>query len=229
MLYLDTVFKLVFGLLALLVVTRLLGKKEIGQFTPFDFVYVLILGALLEESLYDNKISFFHMLFGIAIWGILIYIVEVLAVKSGPIRKILKGEPSIIVREGNLDLKAMKKNHIELEQLRAMMQEQGVLSLSEVRDLYLETGGTISIRKHTKKEPPTAEILDIEVVDEAPSILLIDEGKIRNDNLQYAGKSTKWLQDALQKEGYPYISNIFVAEWSSTSGFFVKTYADCNG
>ncbi|MBW8350702.1 DUF421 domain-containing protein [Bacillus sp. IITD106] len=229
MLYLDTVVKLVLGLLALLIVTRLLGKKEMGQFTPFDFVYALILGALLEESLYDEKISVFQMLFGVTVWGILIYIVEILAVKSRPIKKILKGEPSIIVQDGNLDMKVMRKNHIEMEQLRSMLREQGVFSLSEVRDLYLEPGGTISIKKHTKMEPPAAEMLNIEVADEAPSILLVDEGRIRKENLQYAGKSSKWLNDALQKEGYPIISEIFVAEWSPTNGFYIKTYTDCNG
>ncbi|MBS4196895.1 DUF421 domain-containing protein [Lederbergia citri] len=229
MLYLDTVVKLVLGLLALLIVTRLLGKKEMGQFTPFDFVYALILGALLEESLYDEKISVFQMLFGVTVWGILIYIVEILAVKSRPIRKILKGEPSIIVQDGNLDMKVMKKNHIEMEQLRSMLREQGVFSLSEVRDLYLEPGGTISIKKHSKTEPPAAETLNIEVADEAPSILLVDEGKIKKENLQYAGKSSKWLKDALQKEGYPIITEIFVAEWSPTNSFYIKTYKDCNG
>ncbi|MCR2821555.1 DUF421 domain-containing protein [Lederbergia panacisoli] len=227
MIYLDTVIKLVLGLLALLVVTRLLGKKEMGQFTPFDFVYALILGALLEESLYDNKISVFQMLFGVAVWGILIYIVEVLAVKSRKIRGILKGDPSTIVRDGNLDMKAMKKNHIEMEQLRTMMREQGVFSLSEVRDLILEPGGNISIKKHTHSEPPTSKMLNIEAADEAPSLLLVDEGKIKKENLRYAGKTFEWLQAEFQKEGYS-LSEIFFAEWSDTNGFFIKTYEECN-
>ncbi|MBS4219769.1 DUF421 domain-containing protein [Bacillus sp. FJAT-49711] len=228
MIYIDTVMKLVLGLLALLIVTRLLGKKEMGQFTPFDFVYALILGALLEESLYDDKISIFQMLFGVAVWGILIYIVEVLAVKSSKIRRILKGDPSTIVRDGNLDMKAMKKNHIEMEQLRTMMREQGVFSLSEVRDLILEPGGNISIKKHPHTEPPTAKVLNIEVADEAPSILLVDEGRIKKENLLYAGKTSEWLQAEFQKEGYS-TSEIFFAEWSDTNGFFIKTFEECNG
>lgn len=227
MIYLDTIIKLVLGLLALLVVTRLLGKKEMGQFTPFDFVYALILGALLEESLYDDKISVFQMLFGVVVWGILIYIVELLAVKNSKIRRILKGDPSTIVRDGNLDMKAMKKNHIEMEQLRTMMREQGVFSLSEVRDLILEPGGNISIKKHPYTEPPTAKMLNIEAGDEAPSILLVDEGKIKKENLRYAGKSLEWLHAELQKKGYTF-SEIFFAEWSDTNGFFIKTFKECN-
>lgn len=229
MLYFDTVIKLTLGLLALLVVTRLLGKKEMGQFTPFDFIYALILGALLEESLYDDKISVLQMLFGVGVWGILIYLIEVLAVKSGKIRKLMKGHPSVIIRDGKLDIKTMKKNHLEMEQLRSMMRQQGVFSLREVRDLYLEPGGNVSIKKHGRSDPPTAEMLDIDVEDDVPSLLLVDEGVIKKEILQFAGKTNEWLEAELQKEGYPHISNIFFAEWSATDGFYIQTYTDCNG
>ncbi|MBS4178976.1 DUF421 domain-containing protein [Lederbergia citrea] len=226
MLYLDTVIKLVFGLGALLVVTRLLGKKEMGQFTPFDFVYALILGALLEESLYDDKISVFQMLFGVTVWGILIYIVEVLVGKNDTIRTILKGKPSVIIKNGVLDLKAMSKNHLEMEQLRTMLRQEGVFSLREVRDLYLEPSGNISIKKFSSGEPPTANMLGLDVKDEGPSVLLIDEGKIKKENLSFAGKTTDWLQNELGKIGHPRLSEIFFAEWSENDGFYIKTYEE---
>ena len=57
MTYIEIASKLFFGLLALLVVTRLLGKKEMSQLTPFDFIYSIVLGGILEESIYDNKVS----------------------------------------------------------------------------------------------------------------------------------------------------------------------------
>ncbi|CAM4100775.1 DUF421 domain-containing protein [Lederbergia lenta] len=224
--FLDTALKLVLGLLALLVVTRLLGKKEMAQITPFDFVYALVLGGLLEESLYDKKITIWSFLFAVLIWAILIYIIEVIAVKNDRIKKILKGEPSVIVKNGQLDTNAMKKNHLEMEQLRTMLRQQGVFSLREVRDLYLEPSGNISIQKYSSSEPPTAAMLHMEVKDEAPSVLLIDEGKIKKEILQFAGKTTNWLQDELKKEGYAAIENIFFAEWSATDGFYIKTYDD---
>lgn len=195
-----------------------------GQFTPFDFVYALLLGGLIEESLFDDKISVLQMLFGVAVWGILIYIVEVLAVKNEKIRKLLQGDPEVIVKDGNIDIKAMKKNHLEMEQLRTMLREKGVFSLREVRDLYLESSGNISIKKHMTAEPPTVDMLNLEVGDEDPSVLLIDEGKLHKENLQFAGKTTEWLQAELEKVGYSRISDIYFAEWSSSNGFFIRTY-----
>lgn len=224
MVYLDTVIKLALGLGALLVVTRLLGKKEMGQFTPFDFIYALILGALLEEGLYDEKITIWQMLFGIAVWAVLIYIVEVLVQKNDSIRKLLKGTTTRIMKDGKLDFEKLKKNHIEMEQLRTMLRQQGVFSLKEVRDLYLETSGNLSIKRYSYAEPPTAETLNMEVEDEDPTILLIDEGSLQEDMLKFIGKTKEWLNKELEKKGYSSIRDILYAEWSESDGFYIKTY-----
>ncbi|UJF26486.1 hypothetical protein [Planococcus sp. 107-1] len=69
MAYVDIGSKLFFGLIALLVVTRLLGKKEMSQLTPFDFIYSIVLGGILEESIYDDKVSGLHVWFAVAVWG----------------------------------------------------------------------------------------------------------------------------------------------------------------
>lgn len=225
MLYLDTVIKLALGLVALLAVTRLLGKKEMGQFTPFDFVYALILGALLEESLYDDKISIWQMLFGVAVWAVLIYIVEILVGKNDKLRDLFKGSASRLMKDGNLDMEKMKKNHIEMEQLRTMLRQQGIFSLKEVRDIYLETSGSISVKKYPFAEPPTADMLKMKVQDEAPTILLVNEGKVQEDMLKFIGKTMDWLKEQLKKEGCSDTENILYAEWSETKGFFIKTYS----
>lgn len=223
--YLQITLKLIIGLGALLVVTRLLGKKEMGQFTPFDFIYALILGALLEETIYEHKTPVWQMLFGIVVWAVLIYTVEVLVMKNEKLRKLLKGSSSRLMKNGKLDLNKMKKNHIEMEQLRTMLRQKGIFSLEEVRDIYLEASGNISIKKYADFEPPTAEILKLKVYDEDPTILLVDEGKIEEDMLKFIGKSKDWLHKQLQKEGYSSIDHILYAEWSEAKGFFVKTYS----
>ncbi|MBS4210223.1 DUF421 domain-containing protein [Bacillus sp. FJAT-50079] len=227
MLYVDTGIKLILGLASLLIVTRLLGKKEMGQFTPFDFVYALVLGGILEESLYDPKATIGRLLFAFIIWAVLIYMIEVVAIKNEKIKTLLKGKPSLIIRDGQLDLEAMKKNHLDMEQLRTMVRQQGVFSLEEVRDLYLEPGGNISIKKHISAEPPTAEMLKHHVKDEDPTVLLIDEGKIKIEILHFAGKTSEWLKNELKKAGHSNIEEIFFAEWSSAKGFYIKTYEEC--
>ncbi len=187
------------------------------------------MGALLEESLYDHQISIWQMLFGVAVWAVLIYIVEILVGKNDRLRSILKGSASRLMKDGELDLEKLKNNHIEMEQLRTMLRQQGIFSLKDVRDLYLETSGSISVKKYSSAEPPTTEILRMKVKDEAPSILLVDEGRIQEDMLKSIGKTADWLEEQLKKEGYSDTGNILYAEWSETEGFFIKTYRSLKG
>lgn len=70
------ILKLFFGLFGLLLVARLLGKKTLSEITPFDLIYTLVLGGILEESIYDDNVSVFHVLFAIALWALLIYFIE---------------------------------------------------------------------------------------------------------------------------------------------------------
>jgi uncharacterized membrane protein YcaP (DUF421 family) len=213
-LYISIAIKLIFGLLALLIVTRLLGKKELSQITPFDFIYVLVLGGILEESLYDEKISIWHVLFSIVLWAALIYIIEVLVQKIDQIKPIIKGEPSIIIKDGDLDLKVLNQNHLETEQLRTMLRQQGVFSLKEVKHAILETSGQLSIMKNTDIDPENAGL----------SYMLIDEGQIKKKALKEINKDEAWLMQQLNKEGFDSIPDIFYAEYSREHGFLIKKY-----
>ncbi|AXI08023.1 hypothetical protein CUC15_03075 [Oceanobacillus zhaokaii] len=212
--------KIIVGLIALLLVIRLLGKKELSQITPFDFVYLLVLGGLLEESVYDDLVSVWDVLYAIALWAILIFIIEMIVRKFEKIRPVLKGEPSIIVTDGELDVKELKKNKLESEQLRTMLRQQGIFSLKEVKYAILEPSGQLSIMK--SESPVTAEMLSIETKDTSLSYLLIDEGKIERKTLESIGKDEEWLRAQLYEEGYKDLSKIYYAEWSNMYGFVVR-------
>ena len=230
MTYVDIGIKLIFGLVALLVVTRLLGKKEMSQLTPFDFIYSIVLGGILEESIYDDKVSGLHVWFAAAVWGIMLYGIEKASKKYDKIRIWLKGEPSILIQNGEFMVDELNKNHLEMEQLRTMLREHGVFSLREVRDLYLEPGGSISMRKYAEKGSLTPEMIGISPKDDSLTFLFIDEGEINESILEYAGKTKEWLCHELEKERIGDIKEILYAEWSETDGFFIKTYnGDKNG
>ena len=100
--------------------------------------------------------------------------------------------------------------------------------MREVKDLYLEPGGTISLKKYAKSDTVTPEMLDLNPKDESLNFLFIDEGAINEGILDYVGKSKQWLYDELAKEGYTNVQEILYAEWSESEGFFIKTY-DENG
>lgn len=187
--------KLVFGLVSLMLVTRVLGKKALADVTPFDLIYTLVLGGILEESIYDDKINTGHLVFALFLWGVLIYIIERIVQKNTKVSRLLKGEPSIIVRDGVINLKALSKNHIEMEQLRTMLRQQQCFSLENAKHVILESAGQVSVLKKSQE-------------DSYISLMLVDHGIIQDRVLETHGLTRKWLLDNLNKEGYTILHEI---------------------
>ncbi|RFU67710.1 DUF421 domain-containing protein [Peribacillus saganii] len=209
-------FKLLIGLVALVFVTRLLGKKHMSQVTPFDFVYALILGGTVEETIYHQDHTIPQMLFSIAVWGVLIYSVEKLTQRFDKLRRPLKGSSQILINDGKVSIKELERANLELEELRGMLRQKDIFSLKSVKYVFLETSGEISVMKYKDQEET-----------EEPSILLVDEGRILEHNLEIAGKDTDWLMNGLSKEGISDIKDIYYAEWSIPEGFFIKKFEHC--
>ncbi|PLT34095.1 hypothetical protein CUU64_10475 [Bacillus sp. V5-8f] len=213
--YLSMVLKLVIGLAALVFVTRLLGKKHMSQVTPFDFVYALILGGTVEETIYHQDHTIPQMLFSISVWGILIYSVERITMKYDKLRAPLKGSSQVLIKGGKVNIKELERANLELEQLSGMLRQKGIFSLKEVNYVFLETSGEISVLRYQ----------DEDIVEE-PSILLVNEGRVHENNLQEVGKDKDWLMQAINKDGIK-LKDIYYAEYSEPKGFYIKTYDHC--
>lgn len=209
----SVVSKLILGLIALLIVVRVLGRKSLAQMTPYDFVYTLVLGGVLEESLYDDQVNLLHLLLGVSLWGILIFTLEFISTKSDRLNKLFKGEPSVIVYNGQLVRPALKRNKLEMEQLRALLRTSGCYSLKNAKHMIMETGGQISLTTFDDQ-------------DESLTLLLIDEGHIEEEVLENHHLDKHWLTQELKQLGYVDIDQIVYAEWSEEKGFYVVKDSD---
>lgn len=208
MFYLTIGIKLVAGLVSLFLVTRLVGKKSLSEFTPFDFVYALVLGGILEETLYDEQVTVLHLLFAVAIWGLLIYSMESLIQRAERLKTWIHGEPAVLIHDHRLNLGALKRNHIELEQLRGMLRQEGSFSLRRVRYAIMEVDGNVSV------------MID-DAGEDVFSYMVIDEGVIETGTLETLGKDAQWLRAELGRSD---TENLVYAEWSAEEGFYLIDY-----
>lgn len=205
--------KLTVGLIGLLVVVRLLGKKAMSEVTPFDLVYTLVLGGILEESIYDDKVNIGHLLFAILLWAIMIHVIERVVQKNEKINRWLKGEPSVLIRNGVLNVKELSKNHIEMEQLRTMLRQQQCFSLENAKHAVLENAGQISVLKESEE-------------DKVLSLMLVDQGRIQHRVLQTHELKESWLIEKLEKEGHTRLQDLLYVEWSEEKSFYILTNDD---
>lgn len=213
--------EMVVGFFALFFLTKILGKTQLSQLTPFDFISALILGELVGNAMYDPDVHIWMILFAISVWGILMYSLEILTQKSMKFRKILEGTPSIVIRNGTMDRKQMKKNKIDINQLQNLIRQKGYFSIREIDYAILETNGSISVLPKSDNQPVTRRDLKLSQEETTLPVTLIMDGTILTDNLPTAGVNEEWLLKQLKQQNIHSAKEVFYAEWKKDEGLFV--------
>lgn len=212
--YFHMASKLIVGLAGVIIVIRLLGKKEMAQVTLLDFVYALVLGGVIKDAMYDPTVTIPNMIFVLAVWSVLIYLFEKITQKSGILRHTIKGKPVTLVKEGQLLYQKMERLNLEIEELNQLLRVEGIFSLREVNYAIFENSGQLTV---LKKRSEQNEPID------TPSYTLIGDGKIIGYELEELGHDREWLEDALAGINKQ-IGDIYFAEWNPEKGWHIQDY-----
>ena len=209
--YIGISSKLITGAIGIFILLRIMGKKTMSELTPFDLIYILLLGAVVEEAIYDDKVNVLHVLFAIVLWGLFVYVIEKALQHTDKFSTFIEGEPAILIEKGRLNLKELDANFFDIEQLRSMLRQNNVYSIADVYYSILEVNGNLTVITR----------------DEAvvPSALLIEFGTIQENTLNYIMKDELWLRTELSKQGHNDLSEIVYCEWlESSKELKIETY-----
>src|SRR4051812_5719563 len=118
--------KLVTAFFGLWFITKLLGKKEISQLTLFDFISSLMLSELVGNTIYDREVHFMMLIYALALWLALSLALEKIVQLLPWLSVPLSGRPDIIIRNGVIDVRAMRRNKLDMHQIGMLLREQSV-------------------------------------------------------------------------------------------------------
>lgn len=222
--YTSIAVELIVGYFALLILTKVLGKTQITQITAFDFISALILGELVGNSLYDDKISVFQVLTAILIWGALIFVTEFFTQKSRKFRHLMEGTPDIVINRGIINYNVLKKNHLDLNQLQHLLRAKDIFSVKECEYALLESNGTLSVIKKPLYDQVQRQDLSLPLKKATLPLSLIMDGEILYDNLKIAGEDDQWLQAEINRHGFTSSEDVLFAEWTENEPLFVQGY-----
>ncbi|MBO9605351.1 MAG: DUF421 domain-containing protein [Paenibacillaceae bacterium] len=214
--------KLVTALIGLWIMTRLLGKKEISQLTAFDFVSSLMLSELVGNTIYDNDVRWVHLVFALVLWTVLSLALEKITLRLPKLSKALSGVPEIVIRDGRIDERAMKRNSLDISQLGMLLREQGVFSMREVAYAIFETNGNLSVLRKSRLEPATREELNVAAPQEELPVVLIEQGDVQKRELARIGRDEDWLLGELRKLGAVGPRDVLFAEWTEQDGLYAQ-------
>lgn len=196
--------KIVVGMLGVLFFLRISGKTQMAQVTPLDSVNAFVLGALVGGVIYSD-LSVWYMIFALAVWTIVNMLIRYL-LRFSFLRRLIKGDAVIIVKQGKMNLREFKRNGLEMEQFRTLLRENGIFSMFDVDEVRFETNGklTVSVRS-----------------DISESYLFVNNGSILRSSLLNAGKTEEWLRKQLKNNGYEDPGDLFCVEWTPEKGFYI--------
>lgn len=209
------------GLIVLFAMTKLLGKTQISQITPFEFISALVLGELVGNAIYDKDVGIGQILFAVTVWGLLLLGIETMEMKFLKMRGLLEGNPSIVVRHGMIDKKELKKNKMSINQLQNMLRQKDVFSLREVEYAILESNGMVTVMKKPDYDVPLRTDLGLGGKKVALPVTFVSDGVVLEDNLKASGYNRRWLEKQLQQHGYDEPEQVFYAEWDEQRGMHI--------
>ena len=213
--------ELIIGFIALLVVSRVIRKTQIKQLTPFDFISAIVLGELLGNAVYDTDVKIWSVIYALILWSVLMLIVEIITQKFNKSRKVIEGEPAIIIRHGQIDYKVIKREKLDINNLLSMLRQKNCFSIREVEYAILEQGGDISILKKSEYDNPKSQDLNLPFKPVFLPVSLILDGVVLKENLEAVGFDEEWLIKQVKNSGLKNIKEVFFAEWKEDEGIHI--------
>jgi uncharacterized membrane protein YcaP (DUF421 family) len=206
------IFRTLFIYFLIVVVFRMMGKREIGKLSVIDFVVSIMIAELAVISIEDPKIPMVNSLVSIFVLLGIQLILAIISLKSRKMRELVDGKPSVIIKEGKVDEQEMRKQRYNFDDLLTQLRENNIRSLNEVEFGVLETTGKLSVIKKNEdtERSPLQMILP-----------LVLDGKVLEDNLEKVDKTAFWLRQELKKAGFKDIKGISFCTLNEDGSLYV--------
>lgn len=182
-----------------LLVMRLMGKREIGQLQPFELAIAIMIADLASIPMADVGIPIFNGI--VPILGLLVMhlVISLANMKSIRFRAFVCGRPSVLVFRGKIDENMLKKERFTVNELQERLRANGINDIGDIEYAILETNGQISVVEKPNKRAMTPEDVGIMPEYEGISYDLVVDGKIMSENLRKIGKDYRWLESQVKK------------------------------
>lgn len=190
---------LLYSLLILSV--RLMGKRQVAEMEPAEFVVTMLLANLAAVPMQDNALPLISGLIPIFTILSLELMMAVGTMRFVPLRKLLCGVPTILIRDGSIDQKALSQSRVSLDELFQKLREKDVFDLNVVKFAILETDGELSVLPYPEYQPVKIRDCGLKPGESELPYTLISDGKLLRDNLKKSGFDRSRLDGELRRRG----------------------------
>lgn len=208
---LDVTLRAISSLVTLFLVTKMLGKKQVSQLSLFDYVIGISIGNFAAEMTINLESNEINGIWAVVLFGLVAYLINLMTMKSITLRRFFLGTPSILIEDGVILERNLKKNKFDINDLLEEARINGYFDVSQIECAILEANGTVSILPKREYKPVNNKDMNIKTEKEGLCSNVIIDGKLMFNNLRGIHKSEKWLKKKIKELGYSDFSKILLA------------------
>ena len=204
-----------------LISIRIMGKRTLAQLSPFDLLTIIIIGSAVAVPMEDEKVPFIHGVIPIVTITIINYLIQTVILENRKIENFLQGTPSVLIRNGEIILKNLRKERVTLADLSVLLREKNVRNIDQVQEATFEPSGRLSVIRREVEEAVTLKDLGLSPSSGLFPTLVIDNGEVVYNNLQQSRVSISQLVAELQKRGIKDLGEVAKATLDETGSLVV--------
>ena len=199
-----------------------MGKEHMSQLTFFDYVTGITVGSLSASVVTDTSLEMIKGIYALILWSLLNILIQYITLKFDKSRLILSGKPSILIKRGEIDEKALAKSKFNADELNMMLRKKDVFDITEVDYAILETNGELTVLKKPKFDFITKKDMPIPVKQNKNlPVQIINKGKIIDSVITEFNLNIDWVHSEVKRLGYKNIKDIFYAGINCDGQFFI--------
>jgi uncharacterized membrane protein YcaP (DUF421 family) len=221
---LITIYRTVLGFAFLLLLMRIMGKKQLGELTFFNYATGIAMGNIIGDMVVHKEITVWESLAALTFWALAVFIVEFINHHSKISTQLTKGQPSILIKKGQIIQKELKKHQMVMDDLLMLLRISSVFDIQEVEYAIMEPNGQLSVLKKPLKDSVVKEDLNIQPKSGLylPTALVSEGKKIKQAFNEY-NLTDEWFNQALKTGGFQRIQEVYFAQLTEDGDvFFVR-------
>ncbi|WP_071460245.1 DUF421 domain-containing protein [Bacillus massilinigeriensis] len=206
--YLMIAFRTLLLYALIIFIFRLMGKREVGELSLLDLVVFIMIAEIAVLAIEETNISLFRSLLPIFLLVSIQMLLAYISLKSKRFRDLIDGRPTMIINNGKIDEREMRRHRYNFDDLLLQLRQQGYADISLVDYAILEPSGNLSVfsKDENSNRSPMA-------------VPMIVDGTVMEDNLKMLNKSQKWLEEKLKNKGFINLESISFCSYNNGSFF----------
>ncbi|MCI8508918.1 MAG: DUF421 domain-containing protein [Lachnospiraceae bacterium] len=218
--YFNVFYQSLFSIIALLILTKLLGYRQVSQFSMFDYINGITIGSIAAEMAIDLEGNFLKPLLAMVVYAVFVILLSKISQKSIPLRRLINGKAIMLYQDGKIYNENLRKAKMDVDEFLVECRVNGYFDLSQIESAVLEPNGKISFLPVTEDRPATPKDLGIKPAQEEIFANIIIDGHIMKENLKHVGRDQNWLNQQLDGQNIKKPEDVFLAICDKQGNFY---------